>query len=142
MFSCFRCHSWKMLMLVSECSVSSEQWDAVHTKDPLISQRGEAELVLCGLKMPKRTDNVIKSMLRIAVLIDYQTETLKNFWTLLSLMLQRKWGTTNLVFLLWNQCFRNYFNAQDITTQWFYFFLFFLNQKKPLSSIIKEVCDG
>lgn len=141
MFSCFRCHSWKMLMLVSECSVSSEQWDAVHTKDPLISQRGEAELVLCGLKMPKRTDNVIKSMLRIAVLIDYQTKTLKNFWTLLSLMLQRKWDT-NLVFYFGISVLGIILMLRILQLSDFIFFLFFLNQKKPLSSIIKEVCDG
>lgn len=141
MFSCFRCHSWKMLMLVSECSVSSEQWDAVHTKDPLISQRGEAELVLCGLKMPKRTDNVIKSMLIIAVLIDYQTETLKNFWTLLSLMLQRKWDT-NLVFYFGISVLGIILMLRILQLSDFIFFLFFLNQKKPLSSIIKEVCDG
>lgn len=141
MFSCFRCHSWKMLVLVSECSVSSEQWDAVHTKDPLISQSGEAELVLCGLKMPKRTDNVIKSMLRIAVLIDYQTETLKNFWTLLSLMLQRKWDT-NLVFYFGISVLGIILMLRILQLSDFIFFLFFLNQKKPLSSIIKEVCDG
>lgn len=141
MFSCFRCHSWKMLVLVSECSVSSEQWDAVHTKDPLISQSGEAELVLCGLKMPKRTDNVIKSMLIIAVLIDYQTETLKNFWTLLSLMLQRKWDT-NLVFYFGISVLGIILMLRILQLSDFIFFLFFLNQKKPLSSIIKEVCDG
>lgn len=128
-------------MLVSECSVSSEQWDAVHTKDPLISQSGEAELVLCGLKMPKRTDNVIKSMLIIAVLIDYQTETLKNFWTLLSLMLQRKWDT-NLVFYFGISVLGIILMLRILQLSDFIFFLFFLNQKKPLSSIIKEVCDG
>lgn len=53
---------------------------------------------LCGLKMPKRADNVIKSVLRIAVLVAYQTKTLKNFRTLLSLMLKRKRGTANLFF--------------------------------------------
>lgn len=29
-------------MLVSECSVFAGQWDAVHTKDLLIAQCGEA----------------------------------------------------------------------------------------------------
>lgn len=92
--------------------------------------------------MPKRADNVIKSVLRIAVLVAYQTKTLKNFSTLLSLMLKRKQGTANLVFFFGISALGIILIHRLLQLSDIYIFSSFLKQKKPLSSIIKEVCDG
>lgn len=101
----------------------------------------EAELMPYGLMLTESTDNVIMCMCRIAVFIDYRTKTAENFWVLSSLMLNKKWNTINLSFLC-SQWFWNHI-LRAVPIWWYFFFLsFFLNQKKPLSSIIKEVCDG
>lgn len=92
--------------------------------------------------MPKKADNVIKSVLRTVVLVAYQTKTLKNFRTLLSLMLKRKQGTANLFFFFGISALGIILICRLLQLSDIYIFSSFLKQKKPLSSIIKEVCDG
>lgn len=91
----------------------------------------EAELMPYGLMLTKRTDNVIVRMCRITVFINCQTKTAENIWVLSSLILNKKWNTTNLVCSLQILVFKSHFKNSRLFkfSDFFFFFLFFLTRK-------------